>query len=506
MKRNQLKAGVVISMLDLLLGNLIPFIYTPIMLRILGQAEYGLYGIAQSVMGYLRLLNFGIGGAIVRYIAKYRAEGDTEKEEAVIGLFIKLYSFIATMIFITGMTVSFHMSVFSRSMSNEEIHKLAVLVRLMTVNMSIFMPFSVFSAITVAHERFIFSRLISVGCTVVVPVINILMLFAGRGSVGLVVTSTIVNFCAHSLYLAYSIKVLKIRPRFGYKLPGLVQEIIGFSFYVFVASIVDTLYWATDKLIIGWAIGTVATAVYNVGATFNSYVTSLSTAVSGVLSPKLTAMAVKGASGEEFTEIFVKIGRLQFIIISFIVSAFIGFGRQFIVLWAGENYGAAYYVALLVMIPVTVPLIQNTGINILYAMNKHKFRALVYLAIAILNIGMTFWWVEIYGIIGAAMATCIAYILGNIIIMNLYYWRKIGINIPLFWLTILKMSPTMLVMTLLGYYSVEKLFTNSWSSFLMLAVGYTVVYALLSYIFMMNTYERNLIMDPLKRIVGKMKP
>lgn len=505
MKRNQLKAGVVISMLNLLLGNLIPFIYTPIMLRILGQAEYGLYGIAQSIMGYIRLLNFGIGGAVVRYIAKYRAEGDTEKEEAVIGLFIKLYSFIASLIFIVGMTVSFHMNVFGRSMSSEEIHELAVLVRLMTVNMSIFMPSSVFSSIVIAHERFIFNKLIGVGCTVVVPIINILMLLTGKGAVGLVVTTTIVNLCAHSLYLIYAMKILKIRPKFGFKLPGLVQEIIGFSFYVFIASIVDTLYWATDKLIIGWAIGTVAAAVYNVGATFNSYVTSLSTAVSDVLAPKLTTMAVKGASGEEFTEIFVKIGRIQFIIVSFIVSAFIGFGRQFIALWAGENYGQAYYVALLVMIPVTVPLIQNTGISILYAMNKHKFRALVYLGIAVLNIGLTFWWVEIYGIIGAAMATCIAYIFGNIIIMNVYYWKKIGINIPLFWQTILKMSPVMLVMTLLGYYSMEKLFTNSWSSFLILAIGYTLVYFVLSYIFMMNTYERNLTMDPLRRIIGKIK-
>ena len=46
------------------------------------------------------------------------------------------------------------------------------------------------------------------------------------------------------------------------------------------------------------------------------------------------------------------------------------------------------------MIPVTVPLIQNTGLNILYAMNKQQFRSAVYLCIAGLNAGLTLWGVE----------------------------------------------------------------------------------------------------------------
>ena len=65
MKLNQLKAGAIISYVNLLIGNIIPFIYTPIMLRLLGQAEYGLYGIAHSIMGYIGLLNFGIGHFII---------------------------------------------------------------------------------------------------------------------------------------------------------------------------------------------------------------------------------------------------------------------------------------------------------------------------------------------------------------------------------------------------------------------------------------------------------
>ena len=84
--KNQLRSGVIISYINLAISSLIPFIYTPIMLDMLGQSEYGLYSLAQSAVSYLSLLSFGFGSTIIRYRAKERAEGnkeDVENKEAV---------------------------------------------------------------------------------------------------------------------------------------------------------------------------------------------------------------------------------------------------------------------------------------------------------------------------------------------------------------------------------------------------------------------------------------
>lgn len=504
MKHNQLKTGAIISYLNLIIGNIIPFIYTPIMLRLLGQAEYGLYGIAHSIMGYIGLLNFGIGGAIVRYLAKYRAEGIPEQEERVAGLFIKIYSVICGLILIAGFLFAANIEIYSRSLTLAETETLRILVIFMTINTAVFLPFSVFSSVVIAHERYIFSKLVGMLSGIAAPLLNLALLYCGFGSVGLVASSTVLNFITYGIYTWYSLKKLKIRPSFRKAAPGLLREIIHFSAFVFLASMVDVLYWSTDKLIIGWAIGSVATAVYNIGATFNGYVTSLSTAISGLLVPRLTEMVVKGAPREQFTEIFIKVGRLQFIIISFIVSAFIAFGRQFIVLWAGPEYKEAYFVALFTMIPVTVPLIQNTGLNILYALNKHKFRSIVYACVALLNVGLTFWWVEDFGIVGAAMATCLAYVVGNILIINWYYHKRIGIDIPLFWKNILKMCPMMVVMGAVGWFALDALNINNWLMFFSLAIAYSVVYFALAYRFMMNEYEKTLLTAPLRKVWEKL--
>lgn len=503
MKKDQLKSGAILSYLNLLIGNVIPFIYTPIMLRMLGQAEYGLYGIAQSIMGYIGLLNFGIGGTIVRYLAKYRSQGDKEQETRVAGLFIKIYGAICCLILLAGIIFACNIQIYSRSLSAAEVETLRILVILMTLNTAIFLPFSVFSSTILAYERYVFSKAVGMLSGIASPLLNLALLFLGFGSVGLVFSATVLNVITYGAYTWYSVSRLGIRPSFRKTEPGLLKEILGFSAFVFLASMVDVLYWSTDKLIIGWAIGAAATAVYNIGASFNTYITGLSTAISGLLIPRLTNMAVTKVPRTQFTEIFIKIGRLQFILISFIISAFVAFGRQFIALWAGPGYEEAYYVALLTMIPVTVPLIQNTGLNILYALNKHQFRSIVYLCVAVLNVGLTFLWVEDFGIVGAAMATCVAYVGGNVIVINWYYYKYIGLDIPLFWKNIAKMSPVMLLCGTIWYLGLEKIDITNWGIFFALAAVYTGLYLLLSYFFMMNGYERDVITAPFKKIVQK---
>ena len=84
-KVNELKVGSIITYINLIISTIIPLLYTPIMLRILGQEEYGLYSLSNSVISYLTLLNFGFGTAIIRFISKFRIECDHDKIEGVTG-------------------------------------------------------------------------------------------------------------------------------------------------------------------------------------------------------------------------------------------------------------------------------------------------------------------------------------------------------------------------------------------------------------------------------------
>ena len=76
MKINQLKIGVILSYVSMAASTVISIVYTPVMLRLLGQSEYGLYSLSSSVVSYLSLLSLGFGSAYIRYYSKYSKNDD----------------------------------------------------------------------------------------------------------------------------------------------------------------------------------------------------------------------------------------------------------------------------------------------------------------------------------------------------------------------------------------------------------------------------------------------
>ena len=186
-----------------------------------------------------------------------------------------------------------------------------------------------------------------------------------------------------------------------------------------------------------------------------------------------------------------------------VLSGFIVVGQYFINVWAGIDYNNAYYVALLLIIPVTVPLIQNLGIEIQRAKNKHKFRSIVYFLIAIGNVLISIPLVKLYGEIGAALGTAICLTIGNIIIMNWYYQVKIKLDMFYFWKQIFKLFPGTILSTVLGIGLSKILIVNSIIHFLIVGLFYVCVYLVCLFTFGMNAYEKNLIKGPINKILKR---
>lgn len=501
---NQLRTGVILSYVNLAIGCIIPFLYTPVMLRFLGQAEYGLYSLAHSVVGYLSLLTFGFGSTIVRYIAKYRAEGKKEEVEKAFGLFLLLYLALGTVALLMGVILSGNVGgIFQKGLTEPEIEKVRILTILMAINMAISFPVSVFSSMITAYERYLFRRVVDIITTLATPLLNLAVLYLGYASVGLTLAATVVQLLLIPVNVVYCFRVLKLRPRFT-KIPtAIIKEMLGFSFYVFVGSIVDMLFWATDKVILGMLASSVAVAIYNVGGTFNNMVIQLSTSISNVLTPRITGMVAIGVPKEELTELFIRVGRLQYFVIALIISGFAVFGQSFIVLWSGSEYAESYWITVLTMFPLCIPLIQNTGISIVMAQNKHRFRSLVYLAIAIGNVISTYLVVPYWGGIGAAACSCVSYLLGQGLIMNIYYHKVIGLNIPKFWMNILRMSMVPGGMLGIGLLIVRYLPLDNWLVFFAGVILYSGIYALLMYGFILNDYEKDIIRKPIRKILKR---
>lgn len=506
-KVNELKAGALLSYVNLAITCIIPLLYTPIMLRMLGQSEYGLYSLSNSVTSYLSMLNFGMGSAVIRYVAKARAEGDKEQVEKTVGLFAVIYIILALLVIIVGFILTIFVDTwFAKGLSDAEIERLRVLMVIMSLSTAISFPVSVYSSVAVAYEKYIFRRLFDLAATIASPVLNLVVLFMGKGSIGMALVGLFIQIVYAPVFIGYCSKKLNLHLCFR-KLPfRMLKDIWSFSAFVFLSTVVDMLYWSTDKVLIGALMGSVAVAVYNVGGVFTSMLQQMTSAISGVFTPRVTIMVTKNTTPQVLSDLLIRIGRLQYLIVAFILSGYIVFGRTFIHFWSGDEYQDAYIVALLTMIPLAIPLIQNIAFSIILAQKKHQFRAIIYAVIAVINVVTTYLAIPRFGIIGAAVCTAIAFFLGNGLIMNIYYYRVTKLDIPRFWKNIISMSVVPVIFLIVGYIIVNKLIpVKGILEFLIEIVIYSIFYGVFTWIFTMNKYERNLFFDLIKRLIPFLK-
>ena len=492
--KNQLKLGAILSYVNILAGLAVGLGYTPVMIRLLGQSEFGLYSLIGSLVAYLSVLDMGLGNTIVRYVSKNRAVGDKKSESELNGLFLTVYSVIGLITLIVGSILYFNIeNMFGSTLSLDQIERAKIMMILLIFNIAISFPLSVFASLMQAYERFVFLRVFNIISVLLKPVIALPFLFMGYGAVTLVVTATIVNIACLLTNVYYCFKYLNIHFSKGHFEKAFLYEISGYAFFIFLNAIMDKIYWGTGQFILGMVSGTIQVAIYAIAMQFMNMYMQFSNAISGVLLPKVTMMVANGATKIELTNLMIKIGRLQYIIIGYILVMFFLIGKEFIYLWAGENYLSAYPMILILMIGLLIALVQNAGIAILQAMNLNCYRMTAYTIVAVINIFTSVILAKMYGGLGCAISTAVALLISTGLIMNRYYHKRIGIDIPLFWKNIIHMMPSAFILiVLVEAFQINVSLEYSWLYFAIKVVIYTLIYMLLMYFIGMNGYEKNL--------------
>ncbi len=490
MQINERKAGIILSYVGQAVKILVTFIYTPIMIRILGKSEYGLYQLVFSVVSYLSLLSLGFASSYLRFYSRYNVKKDEDGVARINGMFLIIFTVMSLICLICGYFLVNNIHVIFGTGLNEQEYKIAkVLMALMIFNMAISFPNSVFNCAITAHEKFIFQKLLIIIQNICSPFLSLPLLIMGYGSIGMVsVTSFItilgvlanIYFCLRKLHMRFIFTNLKL---------SLLKEMWIFTFFIFLNQIIDQVNWNVDKFLLGRYIGTSAVAVYGIGGQINSLYIQVSSSISNVFMPQVNKIVAESNDNRKLSDLFAKVGRIQFLVIMLVVTGFIFFGKAFIVMWAGSAYKESYLVTLFLIIPITIPLMQNIGIEIQRAKNKHKVRSIVYACISVGNVLISIPLIKIYGSVGAAMGTAISLVLGNILFMNWYYHRCIGIDIINFWKEILKIVPYIIIPCIVGTLIYNFVTIEGVLSFVIWVTIYVIVYgvAVLAYY---KTYKR----------------
>ena len=499
---NQRRWGAIFSYVNIIATIVVGLVYTPIMLRLLGQSEYGLYSLMGSLVGYLSVLDMGLGNTIVRYTAKNRADGTAEIEGKLNALFLFIYSIIGIVALGVGLVLYANIeNLFGATLSMGEMHRARIMMLLLIFNVAVSFPLSIFSSIMQAYERFIFLRVTNILRVLLNPLLVLPFLYWGYGSVMMVVISTILNLACLLANCFYCFRYLDVHFCRGKFEKSFLYEVAGYSFFIFLNAIMDKVYWGTGQFVLGIVSGTIQVAIYAIAMQFMMMYMNFSTAISSVILPKVTMMVAKHVEVSELTKLMIRIGRLQYLLVGYIFVMFILVGSEFIQLWAGPAYLTAYPIVILLMAALLIPLVQNVGISILQAMNLNRYRMTAYTICAGIALIISFPLAYQFGGIGCAIATAGSLFISTGIIMNRYYANVIHLGIREFWGNIFSMSKGMVVLLILGFalkYSIDP--SVSWKNFISYTGTITVFYAAIMYFWCMNDSEKALCQQLIRKI------
>ena len=496
---NQLKAGAILSYVSIGLNNIVGLLYTPFMLRMLGQNEYGLYSLVASVVSYLTVLDLGFANAIVRYTAKFRAEGKIREQYELFGMFLILYTGIGIVAFLLGLGIYFNVDrLFDAAMTTEDLRKIRVMMLLMCFNLAFTFPMSIWGAIITAYENFVFQKLVNIARIVLNPLVlnplvMVALLLLGYKAIAMVVVITSFNVLTLCVNAWYCFHKIRIKVCFGKFRWGFLREISMYSLWIFLDAIVSRFYSSVGQIVLGIYRGASAVAIYALAIQLKSLFTSFSTALNSVLLPKMTALASKEGSEKEISDLFIRISRLQYFVMSFILVGFIIFGKEFITLWGGVEYVQTYYISLIILIPFSIDLISNVGITVLQAKNKLKYRSIPMIVGSIIGFILAFPFTDKFGIYGCAWAISISIFLSNALASNIVFYKIGKIDVLRYWKEVASMLWLPVVTIAICFYMKSYINISTVQSLCVSIVVFSIIYIPLNIIGNMNAKERKFI-------------
>lgn len=484
----QIKVGAILSYLSIAPNIVAGLIYTPWMVRQIGQGDYGLYTLANSLIT-LFLVDFGLGSAVSRYIAKYRAENRQDKIDNFLGVVFKLYLIIDAVIVVALTIVYFLLDKIYINMPREELERFRVIYIMAASFAVVNFPCVSFNGILNAYEKFIQMKLADVMYRVLLVALTVLALFLGHGVYALVAVHAIVGL----LIIIYKFIVIKrqlpVKANIHFRDRSLYVDLFGFSIWTTVAALSQRLVFSITPSILGVVASSTAIAVFGIVATIEGYTYTVTGALNGMFMPRVARIYSSDRATEQVFPLLLGVGKFQFAVNGLIIAGFAVIGKDFIRLWMGPGYEQAYYGILLVTIPGLFYNSLEVANTAMVVQKKVKVQAEIGMGVGLINVILSFWLSGRWGVVGACWSIFAAYSFRAIAYLAVI-WKKMKLDIPRF---VMKCYVAMGIPIIAAIILTSLLITkeiDGWAMLIMKGAVVTVVYAVMVFAVGLDAGER----------------
>lgn len=493
--KNQVKYGVVISYILMIVNALYGFFLTPYILGQIGNEAYGVYKTISAFTSSFMVLDLGLGGTMMRYIARFIADKKEEKIPNYIAMsfiqagILSLVAAAVAAVFYTQLD-----TIYASGLTASELVKAKQLYIFLALGLVAHIFENVVNGVITGYNHFLLGNGIKLVRLIARILLVVLVLSVFQDSLALVLIDLFLTVLVIAVELVYIKLVLRVNVRFTDWDTCLFKESMKYTILMFITSVASQVNSNLDNVVVGAILGSSAVAVYSMALLIFAMFQQLSTAISGVMLPSVTNALVNDDERYSNTQaLIVRAGRVQFMLLS---AAFVGFvilGRTFIKLWLGDGYEDVYVIGLILMPASLLELCVNVCLSVLRAKNLLGFRTYVLLAStavnAIITVAGTYFW----GYYAAAVGTAASYLLGSVIVMNIYYNKKLGFNMLSIYKRIMSRIWLCLILSGAACWLVSGLFDSPMIKMTAGVAAFAVVYAVSLVAYGMSAEEKELL-------------
>lgn len=500
--QKQIKLGAVLSYFSIGINILSGLLYTPWMVDQIGQSDYGLYTLANSLIS-LFLVDFGLSSATARYLSKYNAEGNKLKAESFLGAIYKLYLVVDSIIFTILLITFFCLDNIYSSLTPDELAKFKVVYAVSALFSVMNFPFITFNGILTSHEKFIPLKLADVIYRVGLVSFTIVALLMGHGLYALVSVHAVVGLSVTLYKFIVIKKTIPLKVNFRFKEKGLYKDIFGFSIWTTISSLAQRLVFNITPTILGMVANVAEIAVFGVVTTIEGYAYTITTAINGMFMPKISRIVAGDNQKDNLSLLLIKVGKFQYALNGLIIAGFAVLGDSFINLWMGSEYSDAYYGILLVLVPGIFFNSLQIANTTMVVIKKVNLMAIVNVITGVTNICLSYPLSKVYGVVGACSSIGAAYMLRAIVLLIIYN-KVLPVDIGAFIKQCyLKMSVPIILTIGAGMCLNMVSEADGWLALIIKGIVVVAIYIVIAFMIGFNRAEKIAIFSKVKKIVKR---
>lgn len=463
------------------------------MIRQIGVSDFGLYSLVISFISYF-ILDLGLNEAVQRFIAKYRAEGNEDKIEKMVGITTKVYLIIDTVIFFVLLIVYFFLANIFTGLTPDEISKLKGLYTIAAVFSIMNFIFKPMAGVMMAFEYFVEERILEMVNKVGLVLLISLALYFGAGVYALVLINGAVSLIVSIAKFVVFKRKSGLHIQWNYYNKNELKGIFSFSMWTFGSGIAQRMRFSLIPTVLGILSNSTEIALFSLGSQLEGMVYILSSGLNGLFLPKVSRF-VHEDDQNQVLRLMIRVGRLQLYLICLIFFGFLIFGHDFIQLWVGNDFRNVYYILLLLIVSNIVSLTQHINVNLVYVENKVKETATRILITSAIGLIVACLLAPRFGALGCAVGTGLGLCI-YLVWINSFYHNKMGIDIKSFFKEChLKIVPPIVIFSVVSFIVASRFTFDTWSKLFLALFVFGILYLLICWLLIFNKEEKNLVVS-----------